>query len=113
MTHDKRGKDRLKQKAKISYLVIGESQRHTNISLDISASGIRVFLNQFVAKEKTIRIFVSLPSAEFAFDALGVIKWINPAAGAYRYMAGVEFENVNPATLKRIQDYINYVKDHR
>lgn len=113
MHGDKRSRERLAQKAKISYVVVGESMRYNNISLDISVSGIRVFLNQFVAKERKIRIFVSLPSVEFAFDAIGVIRWINPASGAYRYMAGVEFEDVDPATLKRIQDYINYVKHHR
>lgn len=113
MTQDKRSKQRLYEQAKISYMVVGSSKRETNIALDISSGGIRVYLNKFVPKESKIRIFVMLASAEFAFDALGTIKWISPSAGAYRYMAGIEFEDVDPATIKRIQDYINYVKHHR
>lgn len=113
MFENKRSQDRLSQKAKISYVIVGEPLRYSNISLDISANGIRVFLNQFVAKDRKIRVFVTLPSAEFAFDAIGTIRWIDPASGAYRYMAGVEFEDVDPATIKRIQDYINFVKHHR
>lgn len=113
MDGDKRSKQRLYEQAKISYLVVGESKREQNISLDISSGGIRVYLNKFVPKEKKIRVFVTLASAELAFDALGTIKWISPSSGAYRYMAGVEFEDVDPATIKQIQDYINYVKHHR
>ncbi len=81
------------------------------LACDISESGIRVYVNDFIPLNTELMLQMQLPSKNMV-DCVGRVVWVTEVPYSSRYQAGLEFVNneASHETKKEIGQYIQSQK---
>lgn len=98
---------RIPEKSQISYRVLPEIQSRGFITKNISQSGIRFLVHDFISKDRLLEIRLTLEKIHFSFTAIVKVRWVRQEPLGERYEIGVEFVNIPGKAVDHLIDYIN------
>ena len=91
---------RIPESLPIVYEVVPGETRKEYITKDISQSGMRFLINEFVPKDSHLKIKISFHGTLFNFEAWVKCMWIRKMPYSDRYEIGVEFIDMPPKAVK-------------
>jgi Tfp pilus assembly protein PilZ len=79
------------------------------LACDISESGLRINLNDFVPLDEEVNFQIQLETDEPFIDVTGRVVWVHQVPFSERYQVGVEFmeDGSYPQSKERIHEYIH------
>ena len=97
---------RISDRSQISYRVLPSEQSKRLITKNISQSGIRFLVHDFIPKDKLLEISLNIEKIHFSFTAIVKTRWFSKEHGSERYEIGVEFVNIPQKAAGHLVDYI-------
>lgn len=102
---ERRKNFRLKDYLPIHYELKAQSRYGNAITQDISESGTRILLDNFIPRFSKIALQINLnPGKQFQVN--GEVKWAERTSHSYRYQTGVEFKNLNLESKRNLAKFI-------
>ena len=106
---EKRSYVRIPDSLEISYRPTHQSKSSQFLVNNISRSGIRFFIHEFIPLNSTIKLKINIKKIPFSFEALATIVWIKKDPCSERYEAGAHFSQIPPKAVERLMDYIKTI----
>jgi len=78
---------------------------HYTVSKDLSVGGARIISNDLIAKNTLLKISINL--IKNVLDLTARVAWCSKERFSERYLAGLEFTEMNIATQKTLLSLIN------
>lgn len=96
---------RLKDYLPLHYELKAQSRYGNALTQDISESGTRLLLDNFIPRFSKIALQINL-HPDKQFQVHGEVKWAERMSHSYRYQTGVEFKNVNLENKRNLAKFI-------
>ena len=108
---ERRSAPRLREETTIFLYVLSEDtggQRRgiPVLGLDISTTGVRCRVAEFVPVDARLRMELRLGKTGQELSAVGNARWINDLQNTELYEVGIEFDDRSPDFIKALEDYI-------
>ena len=111
MGEEKRGSERFNLSVPVLYAnltkpgTVSYSYQHSS-TLDVSASGLGIVLDEKVDKSDLIQIVMMLPVAPFVVTGLAQAVWAFQSTGSNQFRAGLRFIQVPPELEQALCDQV-------
>ncbi|MBN3039537.1 MAG: PilZ domain-containing protein [Candidatus Omnitrophica bacterium] len=103
---DRRRAKRVAEYVPVSYRIPPGPKIENFLTRDISTSGVRIFVKEFMNKGTVLELTISLKKIPYSFNTQGQVRWISKDPSGERYEAGVEFINIPKEAKEKLQFYI-------
>jgi c-di-GMP-binding flagellar brake protein YcgR len=101
---EKRHFSRITMRVPVSYRVRGKTQQLATLSRNVSAGGMGLVTDQFLAPDTLLNLEFSVLRKFFSLYAR--TKWIASLPSSDNYQFGLEFLEVQPKDREHISDYV-------
>jgi c-di-GMP-binding flagellar brake protein YcgR len=78
---------------------------------DISAGGACLRVEEYLPKDTLIELKINLPMLDNPVSCRAQVMWIRSIASRELYELGVQFQDMDPATRKAIDEGIKFVQE--
>ena len=78
------------------------------VSKDLSLSGTRILINEFIPKDNLLKIHINL--IDKVLDLKAKVVWCNKERVSERYSIGVEFVEINDADKDELYCFLSKIK---
>lgn len=96
---------RLKDYLPLHYELKAPNRYGNAITQDISESGTRLLLDNFIPRFSKIALQINL-NPDKQFQVNGEVKWAERIQHSYRYQTGVEFKGLNLENKRNLEKFI-------
>jgi len=80
------------------------------VSKDLSLSGTRILINEFIPKDNLLKIHINL--IDKVLDLKAKVVWCNKERGvSERYLIGVEFVEIGDADKEELFDFLSKINN--
>ncbi len=104
---ERRRAKRVPEYLPISYRILPNAKSEGFLTRDISSSGVRFLIRDFVPKGAKLELTVNVPGMHFSFQTRAEVRWIRKDPSGERYEVGVEFVNIPKDAQVHLIAYIN------
>ena len=104
---EKRESRRLKVNLPVAFDQLGSlKQSGDSITKDISATGLRMNMEEFYTPTMTFSIKIYFPDTDRILEGTARIVWSHRISYSDLYQAGLQFTELNPTYKKWLEEYI-------
>jgi c-di-GMP-binding flagellar brake protein YcgR len=97
---------RIPENLPLVYEIVPGGTEKENIAKDISQSGMRFLINEFVPKDCRLRVKINFKGTLFNFETLVKCMWTRKIPYSDRYEIGVEFLDMPPKAAEYLVSFI-------
>ena len=97
---------RIPESTEILYRRVPDTRSSGYLTKDISQSGIRFFIHEFIPVKSILKVRVRLKKNYYTFEALAKVQWIKEDITGNRFEIGVEFTEISTEAARCLVDYI-------
>ena len=98
---------RIPESSQITYRALSNKKNEGFLTRDISQGGIRFYVHEFIPKDTTLQIRLTLQKVSFSFEALVKVIWYKEIIPNERFELGARFINIPANATNHL---INYIK---
>ena len=97
---------RIPESLEITYRLVSQPKSLEFITKDISQTGIRFFVHDFIPLNSLVRVKVKIKKIPFSFEALAKVVWAKKDPYSNKYEVGAHFSEIPRKALDHLMEYI-------
>jgi len=97
---------RIPESLEITYRIASQSKSSEFITKDISQTGIRFFVHDFIPINSIVKVKIKIKKMPFSFEALTKVVWAKKDPYSNRYEVGARFSEIPQQALNHLIEYI-------